>query len=105
MFFKVSRHKLLARDTMTIPQPNCRFAYREYFRDYTRIAVCSHVSITDFLTANGYEVLSLVPRFMPLIVRSRMPVWPCLVAGYLVDAGQTAGQADARLREATSIDR
>jgi SAM-dependent methyltransferase len=77
------RRILSSRGTLTIVQPNYRYAYREYFDDYTHIAVYSHVSISDFLTANGYEVLSVVPRFMPLTVKSRMPVWRGLVAGYL----------------------
>ena len=45
------RGKLSARGTLTILQPNYRYASREYFDDYTHVAIWSHVSLADFLTA------------------------------------------------------
>ena len=77
------RGKLSTRGTITILQPNYRYAYREYFDDYTHVAIYSHVSLTDFLTANGYEVLTVAPRFLPLTVKSRLPVSPWLIKCYL----------------------
>lgn len=75
--------KLSANGTLTILQPNYRYAYREYFDDYTHISIYSHVSLTDFLVANGYEVIELQPRFLPLTIKSRLPVWPWLIRLYL----------------------
>ena len=86
------RHKLSPRGTLTILQPNYRYAYREYFDDYTHITVYSHVSICDFLAANGYEVLSVSPQFMPLTVKSRLPVWSPLVACYLASPVKPMGK-------------
>lgn len=77
------RLKLTARGTLTILQPNYRYAFREYFDDYTHVAVYSHVSLTDFLTANGWEVFHVAPRFLPLTIKSRLPTWKWLVALYL----------------------
>lgn len=77
------RSKLSPRGVLTILQPNYRFAYREYFDDYTHVTVYSHVSLADFLTANGWDVLDLRPRFLPLTVKSRLPVWPPLIGAYL----------------------
>ena len=77
------RPKLSQRGTLTIVQPNYRYAYREYFDDYTHVAAYSHISLADFLTANGYEVLEIVPRFMPLTVKSRLPVSAWLIGAYL----------------------
>jgi SAM-dependent methyltransferase len=77
------RGKLSARGTLTILQPNYRYAYREYFDDYTHVAVYSHISLTDFLVANGYEILTVAPRFLPLTVKSRLPVSPWLIRAYL----------------------
>jgi hypothetical protein len=37
----------------------------------------------DFLTANGYDVMSIIPKFMPLTVKSRMPVFPLLIRAWL----------------------
>lgn len=50
------RTKLSPRGTLTIVQPNYRYAFREYFDDFDHKAVHSHVSLVDFLHANGYEV-------------------------------------------------
>jgi SAM-dependent methyltransferase len=77
------RDKLSPRGTLTILQPNYRYAYREYFDDYTHTTVYSHVSLCDFLTANGYEVIEARPRFLPLTVKSRLPVSPLLIGVYL----------------------
>lgn len=68
---------------LTILQPNYRYAVREYFDDYTHIAIWSHVSIADFLEANGYEVVDIRPKFLPLTVKSRLPVHPFLIRSYL----------------------
>ena len=74
----------LAKDgTLNILQPNYFYAYREYFDDYTHVTVYSHTSICDFLNANGYDVLDCQPRFLPLTVKSRLPVSPLLIRLYL----------------------
>ncbi|QYE33205.1 class I SAM-dependent methyltransferase (plasmid) [Polymorphobacter sp. PAMC 29334] len=77
------RPLLSQRGTLTILQPNYRFAYREYFDDYTHIAVYSHISLVDFLQANGWEVLEVHPRFLPLTVKSRLPTSDMLIGAYL----------------------
>jgi SAM-dependent methyltransferase len=75
--------KLSDRGTLTILQPNYRYAYREYFDDYTHVSVYSHVSLADALKASGYDVLEVRPRFLPLTVKSRLPVSPALIRLYL----------------------
>jgi SAM-dependent methyltransferase len=77
------RRKLSPEGTLNILQPNYRYAYREYFDDYTHVAIYSHVSLADFLAANGYQVIETRPRFLPLTVKSRLPVHPALIAAYL----------------------
>lgn len=75
--------KLSARGRLTLIQPNYRYASAEYFDDYTHISIWSHVSLADFLTVNGYEVIEIRPRFLPLTVISRIPVFPPLIGLYL----------------------
>jgi SAM-dependent methyltransferase len=75
--------KLSARGRLTLIQPNYRYASAEYFDDYTHISIWSHVSLADFLTANGYEVIEIRPRFLPLTFISRIPVFPLLIGLYL----------------------
>lgn len=77
------RAKLSADGTLTILQPNYRYAYKEYFDDYTHLSVYSHISLADFLAANGFETLEVRPRFLPLTVKSHLPVWPILIKMYL----------------------
>ena len=74
----------MAKDgTLTILQPNYRYAYREYFDDYTHVAIYSHISLADLLTAHGWDVVEVRSRFLPLTVKSRMPVWAPLIGAYL----------------------
>ena len=77
------RRKLASGGTLNILQPNYRYAYQEYFDDYTHVSVFSHISLTDFLRANGFDVLEISPRFLPLTVKSRLPVSPWLIGAYL----------------------
>ena len=77
------RKVLSKRGTLTILQPNYRFAYREYFDDYTHVAIYSDISLADFLGANGWEVLEVRPRFLPLTIKSRLPTSELLIGAYL----------------------
>jgi len=77
------RAKLKRGGTLNILQPNYRFAYREYFDDYTHVAVYSDRSLADFLSVNGFEVKECHARFLPLTIKSRMPVSAALIRLYL----------------------
>jgi SAM-dependent methyltransferase len=77
------RKKLSLNGRLTLLQPNYRFCAAEYFDDYTHVTIWSHVSLADFLRANGYEVIENHPRFLPLTVKSRLPVWGPLIGAYL----------------------
>jgi SAM-dependent methyltransferase len=80
---EILRGKLSPTGTLNILQPNYRYAYKEYFDDYTHISIYSHISITDFLNTNGFDVLEIRPRFLPLTVKSRLPISPWLIKAYL----------------------
>ena len=86
------RARLRPRGTLTILQPNYRYAFREYFDDYTHISVYSHISLADFLVANGYEIVDIQPRFMPLTIKSQMPVSPLLIRAYLASPIKPLGK-------------
>ena len=77
------REKLKPGGTLNILQPNYRFAYREYFDDYTHVSIYSDRSLPDFLTSHGFRVIDVRPRFLPLTVRSRLPISPFLIRLYL----------------------
>lgn len=75
--------KLRRGGTLNILQPNYRFCYDEYFDDFTHVSVYSDCSLCDFLGAQGFDILQCEPRFLPLTVKSRLPVWPWLIRLYL----------------------
>jgi hypothetical protein len=77
------RKALAKGGTLNILQPNYYYAYRQYFDDYTHRTVYTHVSIVDFLESHGYEVIECRRRFLPLTVKSRLPVSPMLIRLYL----------------------
>lgn len=89
---KQLRRKLAPSGTITLLQPNYRYAYREYFDDYTHKTVYSHLSICDFLQANSYEVLVCKPRFLPLTLKSRLKVSPSLIRLYLMSPVKPLGK-------------
>jgi len=89
---KQLRTKLRPGGTLNLLQPNYRFAYREYFDDYTHRTVYSDVSICDFLRANAYEILDCQPRFMPLTIKSKFKVSPFLIRMYLMSPIKPMGK-------------
>lgn len=86
------RRTLRPGGTLTLLQPNYRYAFREYFDDYTHVAAYSHVSLADLMQAHGWDVLEVHPRFLPLTVKSRFPVWPPLIAAYLASPVKPLGK-------------
>jgi ubiquinone/menaquinone biosynthesis C-methylase UbiE len=77
------RRTLSRGGSLNILQPNYKLAYREYFDDYTHVAIYSDTSICDFLAANGFRVIERHPGFLPFSIKSRWPVSPFLIRLYL----------------------
>lgn len=77
------RAKMKTGATLNILQPNYRFAYREYFDDYTHVTVYSDRSLVDFLEVNGFQITEVHPRFLPLTIKSKLPVSSTLIRLYL----------------------
>jgi SAM-dependent methyltransferase len=65
-------------------QPNFRYAFREYFDDYTHRSVFTHVSLANLLRSRGLAPDLVCPRFLPYSLRdTRGPVRPWMVRAYL----------------------
>lgn len=64
-------------------QPNFRFAYANYFDDYTHKSIWSDISFSDFLKTHKFHILKVMPRFLPLSIKSRLPTFPILIKLYL----------------------
>ena len=86
------RQKLSAGGTLNIVQPNYRYCSTEYFDDYTHVAVWSHVSLADFLSAHGFNPIEIVPRFLPLTIKSRLPVSAAMIRAYLASPFKPMGK-------------
>jgi SAM-dependent methyltransferase len=77
------RRTLKPGGTLNILQPNYRRAYKEYFDDYTHVAVYSDISLCDFLEANGFEIIESHAGFLPFSIKNDMPVIPWLIRLYM----------------------
>jgi|HubBroStandDraft_4_1064222.scaffolds.fasta_scaffold02132_3 hypothetical protein len=75
--------KLSVNGLLCLLQPNYRYAYREYFDDYTHVTVYSHLTMCDFLRAHGYDIVDCRPKFTPLTVKSRLRIHSSLIWLYL----------------------
>ena len=78
------RRVLRSGGKLVIIQPNFKYAYREYFDDFTHIQVFTDVSLRDLLMTMGFGVERVVPRFLPFSLKSRGPRWPLLLRLYLL---------------------
>jgi SAM-dependent methyltransferase len=67
-----------------VVQPNFRYAWREYFDDYTHRSIFTDVSLPALLRAHGFRILEVRPRFLPYSLRgARVPITSFLVRAYL----------------------
>jgi SAM-dependent methyltransferase len=99
------RKILSPRGTLSIIQPNFRYAYREYFDDYTHVAVYTDVSLCDVLRVSGFDIIDVKPRFLPLSIKSRLFVRESLIRAYLASPIKPMGKQmliRARPRSATA---
>jgi len=86
------RESLTERGTLNIVQPNYFYCYREYFDDYTHKTIYSHTAMSDFLEAHGFEVFDVRPKFLPLTIKSRLPVSAFLIRMYLLSPWKVMGK-------------
>lgn len=69
---------------LIIVQPNFKYAFREYFDDYTHVAIFTEVSLTDRLQVAGFRVDRVMPKFVPYSLKSvGVPVPSFLISLYL----------------------
>lgn len=77
------RRILAPQGRLIAMQPNFRYAYREYFDDYTHIQIFTDRSLADLFAVCGLPAIHVQPRFMPFSFGSRLPAHPLLVRAYL----------------------
>lgn len=68
---------------LILMQPNFRLNPGRYFDDYTHVAIFTDQSLTDYLVAEGWQIEKVMPRFLPLTLKSRGSGLTFLVPWYL----------------------
>jgi SAM-dependent methyltransferase len=68
---------------LMLVQPNFRLQPGRYFDDYTHRAIFTDVSLADWLAASGLRVTRVIPKFLPLTVKSRFGGLSFLMPLYL----------------------
>jgi SAM-dependent methyltransferase len=63
--------------------PNIRYLASKYWDFYDHYLPLSHLSLEEGLVQAGYNVVDIVPRFLPYTTRSALPQHQMLVALYL----------------------
>ncbi|MCC7032333.1 MAG: class I SAM-dependent methyltransferase [Acidobacteria bacterium] len=77
------RRVLVPGGRLGLVQPNFRLQPGRYFDDYTHRTIFTDVSLADWLAANGLRVTRVIPKFLPLTVKSRFGGLSFLVPLYL----------------------
>jgi ubiquinone/menaquinone biosynthesis C-methylase UbiE len=83
LVLKELRRVLKKKSRVIVLQPNYKYAYKEYFDDYTHKKIFSHVSIIDFFESNGFKTYKCFPRFLPFSLKSFLPKSYLLTKIYL----------------------
>ncbi len=68
---------------LILMQPNFRLNPGSYFDDYTHVAIYTDRSLSDHLVSLGWLVEVVMPRFLPLTLKSRASRLTFLVPAYL----------------------
>lgn len=63
--------------------PNFKYAFRDYFDDYTHKTIFTHVTLRDLMYEYGFMPIKVIPKFLPLSLKSRLPKSYFLTKAYL----------------------
>ncbi len=61
------------KGTLVLIGPNFRYSYRQYFDDYTHKTIFTDVSLSDLMQEHGFKPIKIMPKFLPLTLKSRLP--------------------------------
>jgi SAM-dependent methyltransferase len=77
------RRLLTPGGRLILVQPNFRLRPNEYFDDYTHISIYTDRSLCGFLRSEGFDILEVKPKFLPMTFQSRLSIGSHLVPIYL----------------------
>jgi ubiquinone/menaquinone biosynthesis C-methylase UbiE len=64
-------------------QPNIRFCAKDYWQVFDHVTPVDDRALCEALTATGFAVQKVIPRFLPYTTKGRLPATPVLVKWYL----------------------
>ena len=78
-----ARRVLRPGGLLMLMQPNFRLNPGRYFDDFTHVAIYTDQSLRDYLISEGWTIQDVMPKFLPLTLRSRGSKLTFLVPYYL----------------------
>jgi SAM-dependent methyltransferase len=78
-----ARRVLRPGGRLLLMQPNFRLNPGRYFDDFTHVSIFTDQSLPDYLVAEGFTVVEVFARFLPLTLKSRGSRLTFLVPWYL----------------------
>lgn len=69
--------------TLAVLGPNFRYCAKEYFDCADHTLALTHVAVTEHMHAAGFDVHTVIPRFLPYSFRGLLPPSPLLTRVYL----------------------
>ncbi|MGB3008840.1 MAG: class I SAM-dependent methyltransferase [Candidatus Saccharimonadales bacterium] len=69
--------------TLILIGPNFQYSYKNYFDDYTHKTPYSHISLADAMYEYGFTPIKIMPKFLPLTLKSKLPKSYFLTKYYL----------------------
>jgi SAM-dependent methyltransferase len=63
--------------------PNFRYCWKQYFDFADHVLALTHVTVLEHLVAAGFEVESVIPRFLPYSFSGVLPASPFMTRTYL----------------------
>jgi methyltransferase family protein len=82
-FLRRLQRTMVPGGRIAILGPNFRYCAPKYFDCADHVVPLSHVSVAEHLHAAGYEVVKVIPRFLPFSFRGLLPPSPALTKLYL----------------------
>ena len=68
---------------LIVLQPNFQLCSPLYFDDWTHKSIFSHVSFSDLLQCHGFSIENCYKRFLPISMKSKLPISRFLIQLYL----------------------
>ena len=76
-------HALRPGGVVAVLGPNFKYCAKEYFDCADHVLALTHVSVQEHLFAAGFQIQSVLPRYLPYSFRGRLPPSKSLTRRYL----------------------